>query len=163
MHASYVLGYDSDDEEDNDTKSTRRIRGKKYVSIPKDDSFDQPVHRVNGANGHHENNQQKTESIDYYLKKTRRGSSCVDSDSEYGSDKESPSKTSYVKEKNPGGISYILRSMNGYLYILMFNWLNFHTVHLQILFLLLKLIVKNIDIRAKCHLVTFCILKFQTQ
>lgn len=115
MHASYVLGYDSDDEEDNDTKSTRRIRGKKYVSVPKDDSFDQPVHRVNGANGHHENNQQKPESIDYYLKKTRRGSSCVDSDSEYGSDKESPSKTSYVKEKNPGGISYILYSMDGYL------------------------------------------------
>lgn len=93
-------GYDSDDEEDNDPKNTRRIRGKKYVSVPKDDSFDQPVHRVNGANGHHANTHQKTESVEYYTKKKEQTSSC--SDSEYGSDKESLSKTSYVKEKNPG-------------------------------------------------------------
>ena len=102
MHASFVLGYDSDDEEDNNSKSTRRIRGKKYTSLPKDDSFDQHSHRVNGANGHHVNNHQKSESVEYYIKKTHEGS---ETDSEYGSDKESPSKTSYVKqERQPGGI-----------------------------------------------------------
>ncbi|XP_071166635.1 amyloid-beta A4 precursor protein-binding family A member 2-like isoform X3 [Mytilus edulis] len=97
-HAS--KGYDSDDEEDNNSKSTRRIRGKKYTSLPKDDSFDQHSHRVNGANGHHVNNHQKSESVEYYIKKTHEGS---ETDSEYGSDKESPSKTSYVKqERQPG-------------------------------------------------------------
>lgn len=107
MHASFVLGYDSDDEEENDSKSTRRVRGKKYVSVPKDDSFDQPAHRVNGANGHHHhvNNLEKKDAVEYSIKKTSRGS---ETDSEYGSDKESPSKTSYVKERQPGGTVHVM-------------------------------------------------------
>ncbi|XP_069137257.1 dentin sialophosphoprotein-like isoform X2 [Argopecten irradians] len=103
-------GYDSDEEEDGDVKYTRRILGKKYASLPKDDSFDQhPKHKLpsqNGANSDHSltgNGRNSRSSSDSYKKAYRVSTGSLGSDSEdVGSETEAPSKSSYLKTKTAG-------------------------------------------------------------
>ncbi|XP_033749355.1 uncharacterized protein LOC117334043 isoform X2 [Pecten maximus] len=105
-------GYDSDDEEDSDVKYTRRILGKKYASLPKDDSFDQrPTHKLPSQNGSdhdhivHGNGRNSRSSSDShsYKKAYRVSTGSLGSDSEdIGSETEAPSKASYLKTKTAG-------------------------------------------------------------
>ncbi|KAJ8304322.1 hypothetical protein KUTeg_017905 [Tegillarca granosa] len=101
-------GYDSDDEEDKDVKYTKRLRGKKYASLPIDDSYDHR-HSVNGSNCVHRHHDVKlsrsdSDSIEYsYTVENQHNSDTLCSDSEeYGSDGEAPSKTAYLKQRTEG-------------------------------------------------------------
>lgn len=107
VHAfnSFVLGYDSDDDDEEGVQYTRNIKGKKYASLPRDDSFDhgrprQPA--VNGSGHTQTQSDGSSDSNEYNYSKRNRLNSKSDTD-DYGSDVEAPSKTSYVKQK-PGGI-----------------------------------------------------------
>lgn len=55
LHGCYFIGYDSDEEYDeDDVRYTRRNRGKKYSQIPKDDATEQFTshsHNKSGGNG----------------------------------------------------------------------------------------------------------------
>ncbi|XP_021362186.1 uncharacterized protein LOC110456002 isoform X2 [Mizuhopecten yessoensis] len=105
-------GYDSDEEEDGDVKYTRRILGKKYASLPKDDSFDQhPTHKLPSQNGsnpdlsvHGNDRNSRCSSDSYSYKKSYRVSAgSLGSDSEdVGSETEAPSRASYLKTKTAG-------------------------------------------------------------
>lgn len=101
------VGYYSDEDED-DVKYSRRMKGKKYASLPKDDSFDQPSRRqpTNGGVGP---NHQKIDNVktgqssagSYSFRVERRhtsGSVCSDSE-EYDSEVEAPSNTTYLTKK----------------------------------------------------------------
>jgi hypothetical protein len=103
----FVLGYDSDDDEEG-VQYTRNIKGKKYASIPRDDSFDHGRPRQTAVNGSSHTQMQSdgsSDSNEYNYSKRNRLNSESDTD-DYGSDVEAPSKTSYVKQK-PGGIPKI--------------------------------------------------------
>ena len=103
----FVLGYDSDDDDEEGVQYTRNIKGKKYASLPRDDSFDhgrpRPV-AVNGSNHTQTQSDCSSDSNEYNYSKRNRLNSKSDTD-DYGSDVEAPSKTSYVKQK-PGGIPH---------------------------------------------------------
>ncbi|XP_078313960.1 uncharacterized protein LOC111130338 isoform X1 [Crassostrea virginica] len=96
-------GYDSDDDDEEGVQYTRNIKGKKYASLPRDDSFDhgrpRPV-AVNGSNHTQTQSDCSSDSNEYNYSKRNRLNSKSDTD-DYGSDVEAPSKTSYVKQK-PG-------------------------------------------------------------
>ncbi|XP_062618249.1 uncharacterized protein LOC134279851 isoform X1 [Saccostrea cucullata] len=95
-------GYDSDDDEEG-VQYTRNIQGKKYASLPRDDSFDHGRSRQVAVNGSSHNQMQSdysSDSNEYNYSKRNRLNSESDTD-DYGSDVEAPSKTSYVKQK-PG-------------------------------------------------------------
>ncbi|XP_048732527.1 uncharacterized protein LOC125649227 isoform X2 [Ostrea edulis] len=95
-------GYDSDDDEEG-VQYTRNIKGKKYASIPRDDSFDHGRPRQTAVNGSSHTQMQSdcsSDSNEYNYSKRNRLNSESDTD-DYGSDVEAPSKTSYVKQK-PG-------------------------------------------------------------
>lgn len=107
VHAfnSFVLGYDSDDDDEEGVQYTRNIKGKKYASLPRDDSFDHGRPRkpaVNGSGHTQTQSDGSSDSNEYNYSKRNRLNSKSDTD-DYGSDVEAPSKTSYVKQK-PGGI-----------------------------------------------------------
>ncbi|KAK3097314.1 hypothetical protein FSP39_008573 [Pinctada imbricata] len=92
-------GYDS--EEDDDVQYVRNIKGKKYASLPKDDSFDHGAPRVPAINGGNHNRMQSdgsSDSVEYNYSKRNRLHSESESE-EYGSDVEAPSKTAYLKQK----------------------------------------------------------------
>ncbi|XP_052702108.1 amyloid-beta A4 precursor protein-binding family A member 1-like isoform X8 [Crassostrea angulata] len=96
-------GYDSDDDDEEGVQYTRNIKGKKYASLPRDDSFDhgrprQPA--VNGSGHTQTQSDGSSDSNEYNYSKRNRLNSKSDTD-DYGSDVEAPSKTSYVKQK-PG-------------------------------------------------------------
>ena len=102
LHASFVLGYDSEDEDD--VQYVRRIKGKKYASLPKEDSFDHGHSHLPTMNGDKHNRIQSdgsSDSVEYNYSKRNRLHSESESE-EYGSDVEAPSKTAYMKQKAGG-------------------------------------------------------------
>lgn len=117
-----VVGYDSDDEyEEDGVQYTRRNKGKKYSKLPKDDSQERfPCHtgsQYSDSDASHSH--LHVDSVSMYgdtnsymftqdSHSDRRNSESLPSSEEFASDSENPGKQSYVHVRKEGGISGII-------------------------------------------------------
>lgn len=121
VHGLSVVGYDSDDEfEDEGVHYTRRNKGKKYSKIPKDDTQDQfqcPVTGSQLSDSDASYRQCRVDSVSMYgdsnsymfaqdSHSERRNSGSIPSSEDFPSDSEHAGKQSYVHVRKEGGISF---------------------------------------------------------
>ena len=112
MHACYILGYDSDDEDDDDVRYTRRNKGKKYSQIPKDESMEhsEPSQYSDGD----VSSTRRIDSVSMYgdtnmfaytqdSHSDRRNSESQCSSEDFCSDSESLTKHAYIRKPREGG------------------------------------------------------------
>ena len=113
MHACFILGYDSDDEDEDDLRYTRRNKGKKYTQIPKGESMDhsEPSHYIDRDGIH---STPRIDSVSMYgdsnvyaytqdSHSDRRNSESQCSSEDFCSDSESLTKHAYIQKPREGG------------------------------------------------------------
>ena len=114
MHACYILGYDSDDEDDDSVQYTRRNKGKKYSQIPKDESVSHHSESSHYSDGD-VSSVRKIDSVSMYgdtnmyaytqdSHSDRRNSESQCSSEDFCSDTESLTKHAYIRKPREGGI-----------------------------------------------------------
>lgn len=112
---SFVLGYDSDDE-DHEITYNRRVKGQKYASVPVDESFDHSNGQRHSETPSLTHTSPSDSSVVYratanniFARRSRNNSDSQCSSDEYGSDGESPTHTGYVKTE--GGIDSLYKTI----------------------------------------------------
>lgn len=111
------LGYDSDDEyDDDDVRYTRRNRGKKYSQLAKEDSQD---YTNRGHYMENDTSQLRIDSVSMYgdtnsytftqdSHSDRRNSESLASSEDFNSDSDITTKHAYVRSRKEGGLALIM-------------------------------------------------------
>lgn len=114
VHDLSVLGYDSDDEcDDDDVHYTRRNRGKYYTQLAKDDSQD---HTTRNQYSDNDTSQLRVDSVSMYgdtnsymftqdSHSDRRNSESLASSEDFNSDSDITTKHAYIHPRKEGGLT----------------------------------------------------------